>query len=257
MAEPTHPSPVPWLAVEAVLLALSRLGPASVALTRDPGNRVARHLRDVAPDEPSVVLVEASCPQRVACVVWIGDGVTATADARVDVVAHASRCEHDVLLCEPIVPGAGVGLQMLRAIDVRAVEVITDEIGDGPERTRECRPWEPKARWIVAVASAWRFGDHAELARDGFVARLRRMTPEQMVLAARRVLARFPKAYEVFLLAIEELSRRGDESGTRQMWNELGHHGPAAGSATHRARACVLDTFVHDWGAPARHRAAG
>lgn len=244
MTESLHPSPVPWLAVETVLLGLSRFRPPTVQISRDPGDRITRHLRLASQDDPQSALLDAANEGPVSCFVWIGDGIGATDDARREVVTRSRSCDHDLLLVEPVVPGCGIGLHMLRAIDPGAVEIVTDEVGDGPDRTRERRPWEPCARWIVAFAAAWRFADHAELARDGFVARLDRMTSAQMVLAARRVLARFPNAHEVLLLAIEELARRGDESGAQQLWNELARDGAAAGSVIHRARACVLDTFA-------------
>lgn len=243
MSHAEHPSPVPWLVVEALLLGLSRVMPASIALSRDPGDRIARHLDGVrSADPPALVPVDGG--QRVHCGVWIGDGVTPTHEVRREVVAWARRAMHDVVLCEPAVPGCGVGLHMLRAIDPGAIELVTDELGDGPDRTRERRPWEPQARWIVASTAPWRFADHAELARDGFVARLGRMTATQMVLAVRRVLARFPEAYELHLLAIDELGRRGDETGARALWHELAQHGARAGSLVMRARARILDRFI-------------
>ena len=252
MSDAMHPSPVPWLAVEAVLLGLSRTQPASLQFTRDPGDRITRHLRDPVAGEALPRILDAADPGRASCCVWIGDGVTPTAEARVEVVARAARCDHELLLCEPVVPGCGIGLHMLRAIDPHAIEIVTDEIGDGPDRTRERRPWEPQARWIVAMAAVWRFADHAELARDGFLARRGRMAPAPMVLAVRRILARFPNAHELLLLAIDELCSRQDEAGARLLWNELLLHGADAGSVRHRARACILDAFIPDWAEPVR-----
>ncbi len=259
MSDAMHPSPVPWRVVESVLLGLSRLQPASLRITRDPGGRLLRHLAAPLPGEPPMDVHMfpggPSCAA-VSCVAWIGDGDTASAEARREVVAHALHCAHEIVLCEPVVPGCGVGLHMLRAIDPHALELLTDEVGAGPEHTRERRPWEPLARWIVATAAAWRFGDHAELARDGFIARLDRMTPAQMILAARRVLTRFPRAHELLLLAIDALCIRGDEHGARLVWNELSHHDDAA-PVLRRARARLLDTFFDEWPKSARPRATG
>ncbi|MFO0636079.1 MAG: hypothetical protein U0168_24845 [Nannocystaceae bacterium] len=50
-----------------------------------------------------------------------------------------------------MVPGCGIGLHMVRAIDPELSEIATEELADGPERTRERRPWEPGARWLVAA----------------------------------------------------------------------------------------------------------
>ncbi len=245
MSEPIHPSPLPWPVVESVLLAIARVAPTSLHVTRDPAARIGRHAGEG--DHPRLQ-VEAD---GVACAVWIGDGVTACVDARAALVELAARCRHDLFMVEPIVPGCGIGLHMLRAIDPQLVELTTDEIGDGPERTRERKPWEPPAKWVVGHVRPWRFEADAELAREGFMARLSRMSAPQMLLAARRVLARFPRAHELLLLGVVELVARGDEAGARALWGEIeGSDDP--GSVRRLARAALLDGFAAAWLEPPR-----
>jgi hypothetical protein len=244
VSDPVSTSAVPWLVAEAVLLELTRLRPATVHLLRDAGRRIARHLEAADADDELWTLVEGVPPARCSCAVWIGDGATASVDARAEVLALAAATDHDVLLCEPIAPGTGVGLHLLRAIDPTLTEIVTDELGDGHERTRERKPWEPRAKWVVAHARAWRFESEAELARDGFIARLPRMTPAQILLSVRRILARYGRAHELMLLAIEELVRRGDQPGASMVWDELAQHGAAAGPVLMLARTCMRAAFA-------------
>ncbi len=244
MSEPVPTSAAPWLVAEAVLLRLVQLRPSSLHLVRDGGRRIARHLDAAEPEDEPWTIVDGMPPARCSCLVWISDGVSASADARDEVLALAQHVDHDVLLCEVIMPGTGVGLHLLRAIDPTLSEIATDELSDGNDRTRERKPWEPRAKWVVAHARAWRFEPEAELARDGFIARLPRMSAPQILLTIRRVLARFPRAHELFLLAIDELCGRGDEAGAQLVWDELAGHGDAAGPVAKLARARLRSTFA-------------
>lgn len=237
------PSAVPWLVAEAILLRLTQLQPPSVHVCRDQGERIVRHLRAADPEESLPWRIVDDPNARVSCVVWVGDGVTAAADARAEVLAIADRCDHDLLMCEPLAPGCGIGLPLLRAIDPDLREIETDEVADGPGRTRERKPWEPRGRWAVAHTSAWRFEGDAELAREGFVARLSRISSAEMLLAARRVLARFPRGHELLVLAIAELARRRDEAGARMLAGEFKLHPGAAPSHLAAARQILLATF--------------
>ncbi len=252
-AQPAGAGPMPWLVVESLLLRLFRLAPASLYVARDPGARLRRHLEQ--PEGPT--LADAlQGDAALDCGVWVGDGVAACSDARAELVALARCCRHDLLICEPVVPGCGIGLHMVRAIDPELSEIATEELADGPERTRERRPWEPGARWLVAHVRPWRFEGDAELAREGFVARLPRMAAAEMILAARRVLARHPRAFELLLLGIEALLQRDDESGARALWHELACHGEAAGSVRRLARERIADALAAPW-LESPERAAG
>jgi hypothetical protein len=166
------------------------------------------------------------------------------------VLALAPSCQDIVLLCEPLVPGNGLGLHLLRAIDPALRQIVTDEVTEGSDRTRERKPWEPAARWVLASVRAWRFDADAELARSGFVARLSRMTAMEMIVVARRLLARFPRAHEVLVLAIHELVRRGDLDSAKGVAGELEVCTDAAPSLTIEARRALH-------GMPASVRATG
>ncbi len=244
MSDPLPPpSAVPWLAAEAILLRLTQLQPPSVYVCRDQGERIVRHLRAADPDESVPWQIVRDSAARTSCVVWVGDGVTASADARTEVLAIARNCDHDLLMCEPLAPGCGIGLSLLRAIDPKMLEIETDEVADGPGRTRERKPWEPRGRWAVAHASAWRFEGNAELAREGFIARLPRMSVAEMVLDVRRLLSRFPRGHELLVLAIAELARRRDEDGARQLAGEFKLQPGAAPSHLAAARRTLLGAF--------------
>lgn len=244
---------MPWLVAEAVLLRLVKLRPQSLRMVRDGGRRIARHLDAAEPEDDAWSIVDGDA--RSSCLVWISDGVSASYDARAEVLELAKQADHDVLLCESIVPGTGVGLHLLRAIDPGLTEISTDELADGPDRTRERKPWEPRAKWVVAHARAWRFEAEAELARDGFVARLPRMSAAQIVLTIRRILVRFERAHELFLLAIDELVARNDLEGARMIEGELCSHGASAGPITTLARAQLRHASVGAMTEP--HRRAG
>ena len=241
---------VPWIVAEAIALELATRRPTSVHVTRDPAARIRRQL------EPDVGEAETAwswlaTPERgMDCLLWVGDGCTPALDARAEVLALAPACHDLVLLCEPLVPGNGLGLHLLRAIDPGLRQLVTDEVTDGPDRTRERKPWEPSPRWVLASVRAWRFDADAELARAGFLARLPRMTSVEMIVVARRLLARFPRAHEVLLLAIHELVRRGDGEGARSAGAELELCGDAAPSLAAEARRALH-------GAPASVRATG
>lgn len=214
-----HPAVVPWIVAEAIALELATRRPASVHVTRDPAARIRRQLE---PDEGEATWRWLARPEPgMQCLLWVGDGCTASVDARAEVLALAPSCHDLVLLCEPLVPGNGLGLHLLRAIDPALCQLVTDEVTDGPDRTRERKPWEPAPRWVLARVRAWRFDADAELARAGFVARLARMTAIEMVVVARRLVARFPRAHELLVLAVHELVRRSDTDGAKRVLAEL------------------------------------
>lgn len=249
MSEPL-PAVVPWIVAESIALELATRRPASVHVTRDPAARIRRQL-DPVEGEPAMPWVWLPAPVRgMECVLWVGDGCTASLDARAEVLRLADECSDLVVLVEPLVPGNGLGLPLLRAIDPALRLLVTDEVTAGDERTRDRKPWEPAPRWAVATVRAWRFDGDAELARTSWLARLPRMTAPDMLLVARRVLVRFPRAHEVLLLGVHELVRRGDIDGATVLTGELELSPEAPRSLVAEARRAVL-------GGPPPVRAAG
>ncbi|HET6583334.1 MAG TPA: hypothetical protein VFG69_07800 [Nannocystaceae bacterium] len=234
------PAVVPWIVAEQIALELATRRPTTVHVTRDPGGRIHRQLE---PDDGEPALPWTWVAERGAaidCLLWVGDGCTASADARADVLALAPSCTDVVLLVEPLVPGNGLGLHLLRAIDPGLRLLVSDEVTDGADRTRERKPWEPAPRWAVAVVRAWRFDPDAEIARDGFRARLPRMGAAEIVVAARRVLARFPRAHELLALGAAALVQRGDLDGARIVAAELECLADAPPSLVAEVRRSVL-----------------
>jgi len=215
------PAVVPWIVAEAIALEILGQRPASVHVHRDPGDRILRQLAPAAGEPALPWQWPLAADPDADCTVWVGDGCTSTLVARTEVLASAARCRDLVVLCEPLAPGVGLGLSLLRAIDPDTRIVVTDEVTDGPDRTRERKPWEPSPRWALARARAWRFDADAELAREGYLGRLGRMDAGQILVAARRVLARFARAHEVLLLGVVELVRRGDPDGAAPLLAEL------------------------------------
>jgi hypothetical protein len=234
------PAVVPWIVAETIALELATRRPASVHVTRDPGARVRRQL-DPVDGEPAVPWAWLEAPVTgMECLLWVGDGCTASVDARADVLRLAADCGDVVMLVEPLVPGNGLGLPLLRAIDPGLRQLVTDEVTDGFERTRERKPWEPAPRWAIATVRAWRFDGDAELARASWLGRLPRLSAAEMLVVARRVLVRFPRAHEVLLLGVHELVRRADLEGAKSLTGELELNPDAPRSLVAEARRAVL-----------------
>ncbi len=155
--------------------------------------------------------------------------------------AHSAR--DLVVMCEPLEPGRGVGEAMLRAIDPGVSILRCDEVPDGIGGTRMRTEVEPQAVWFVASAAAWRFEGAAEPTRDAFLRRLPRLRPEQVIMGIRRILGRWPFAFELFALSAAELSRRGDGGGVQRILGELTLH-PAAPRWVHgRVREALVSTL--------------
>ncbi len=231
---------MPWIVAETIALDLATRRPLSVHVTRDPGARIRRQLDPVdgEPAMPWAWLPTAS--PGMECLLWVGDGCTASVDARAEVLRLAADCSDVVMLVEPLVPGNGLGLPLLRAIDPALQLLVVDEVTDGDERTRDRKPWEPAPRWAIATVRAWRFDGDAELARTSWIGRLPRMGAPEMLLVARRVLVRFPRAHEVLLLGVHELVRRGDLEGAKSLTGELELSPAAPRSLVAEARRAVL-----------------
>jgi hypothetical protein len=208
-----RPFLVPWPVVEVVALRLARHEVRSVGVRDDVSGRIA----EAAGMDGVVVREEGS----VDAIVCAGDGLTPCLLARARVLEHAADSLGEVIVCEPSVPGTGLGLSMLRRIDPLVTTLTCDELPDALGGTRQRKPWEAAVAWLVAEAAAWRFAPGAEEVRTGFRARLPRLRVPEMILACRRMLHRFDNAYEPFALAAEELGRRGDPDGVRQLLGEL------------------------------------
>jgi len=187
--------------------------------------------------------VEAgSEPDSVDAVVSVEDALDPAALCRHRLLARASSARDLVVMCEPHEPGRGVGRTMLRSIDPGASQLRCDEVPDGIGGTRMRTEVEPPGVWFVASAAAWRFANGAESVRDGFMRRLPRMRPEQIVMGIRRILGRWPYAFELFALAATELAHRGDEAGVQRLRGELTLHPEAPRWVQARLREALVTT---------------
>lgn len=236
-------TPVPWAVAEAVAVKVATLQPRSVAVVpEDP--RLCRavqdasvelglgaKLTDIAEGPPVDLLVFQAAPARP------------TAGARIDLLHDVGRSIGDVVLCERLVDGCGLGGGVLAHIDPSLRRLEIDEVDDAVEGTRARKPWEPPTYWVVAEAAAWRFLTDAELARSGFVRRLPRLSAAQMVMTARRILSRFDTAHELLLLSLRELSARGDLEGMEAVMREIRLHPEAAPSIRRRAADMLAAVF--------------
>lgn len=148
-----------------------------------------------------------------------------------------------VVMCEPLEPGRGVGEGMLRSIDPGVSILRCDEVPDGIGGTRMRTNVEAPAVWFVASAAAWRFGEAAEPTRDAFLRRLPRLRCEQIIMGIRRILGRWPFAFELFALSAGELARRGDSAGVQRIAGELTLHPDAPRWVHGRVRQAMVSTL--------------
>lgn len=218
------PLVTPWPVAEAIALRLARHRVQVVRLDAEASrSRLTRVLPEAATDAP-VSLAPGDAPHSVDAVVSVEDVLEPAGLCRQRLLERASHARDLVVMCEPHEPGRGVGRSMLRAIDPGASQLRCDEVPDGIGGTRMRTEVEAPGIWLVASAAAWRFSEGAESVRDGFLRRLPRMRPEQMVMGVRRVIARWPFAFELFVLAGLELAHRGDPTGIERLQGELGLH---------------------------------
>ena len=224
-----RPFLLPWPVAEAVILRLTRNEARSVAVEGDTSRRVAAQL-DAPPQHEGVV----------DALVLVSDGLTPSLLARTRVLDVAARARGELILCEPSFPGTGLGREMLRRIDPLVSVHTCDELPDALGGTRHRKPWEAPVTWLAAEAAAWRFAVGAEDVRAGFRSRLPRMRVEQMLMSCRRMLQRFPNAFEPFALAAEELSRRGEPDAVRRIVAELGMSAEAPPGVRGRLRRALI-----------------
>jgi len=215
------PLVTPWPVAEAIALRLARHQVRVVRLDAEASrSRLTRVLPEAATDAP-VSLVDGGEPQSVDAIVSVEDTLDPAGLCRQRLLERAQSARDLVVMCEPHEPGRGVGRSMLRSIDPGASQMYCDEVPDGIGGTRTRTEVEAPGIWLVASAAAWRFSDGAESVRDGFLKRLPRMRPEQMVMGVRRVLSRWPFAFELYVLAGLELAHRGDANGLQRLQGEL------------------------------------
>lgn len=238
--------PVPWIVAETVALKVATLGPRRVAVA-DSDPRLVRAVQDANTELTlGAKLCDLDAPEPVDLLVWVSSSRRPTVGARQDLLASVQRSTGDVILCERIVAGYGLGADVLSRIDPAARRLATDEIEDEAFGVRARKPWEAPVLWVVAQAAAWRFLADAEMARSGFCRRLPRMSAAQMVMTCRRILSRFDTAHELLVLALAEVVRRGDVEGAHAIRRELGLHPNAARSIV--SRAADLIAVLHEEG---------
>lgn len=231
--------PVPWVVAEGVSLDVVTHRPRLVSVApHDP--RLHKALVAAIEElELDTTLVEHEGGPLVELLVWVVDPTRPTAGARQDLLAAAVRSRGDVIICEQVISGHGIGSGVLSEIDPQARTHQTDEFRDPELGIRPRKAWEPPARWIVARSAAWRFLSDAEMARAGFVRRLPRMPAAEMVMTCRRVLSRYDTAHELLLMSLQEVVRRGDREGINAVIRELALHPEAPRTITHRASALL------------------
>lgn len=227
-----RPFLVPWPVVEVVALRLARHEVRSVTVVGDRSGRIA----------PAAALdgIEVRHGGPADAIVCVGDGLGPSGLARAQVLARAHDSRGEVIVAEPCVPGTGLGLAMLRRIDPLVALSTCDELPDALGGTRQRKPWEAATTWAVAEAAAWRFAIGAEEVRAGFRARLPRMRVPEVILACRRIVQRFATAFEVWALAAEELGRRGDPIGVRQVLAEIEMNREVVPSVRGRVRRALV-----------------
>ena len=222
-------TPVPWEVAEAVAGAVARLQPRRIAIVGDADGRLAQAIAEAS---DALCLGIQQCDvddlHPVDCLVWTPGTPMPTAAARRSLLAVAGRALGDIIVCEMVAPGQGLGDRLLAAVDpdrtrVRCGVKTDDEEAPVDAHGATCllRAVEPDSQWVVATAAAWRFLPDAELARDGFVRRLQRLAPAEIVMTCRRIRSRFDTAHELVVLGMEELARRGDDFGLAQLQREL------------------------------------
>ena len=232
--------PVPWVIAEAVALEVVALQP-DLATIVPPDERLHHSVSEAITelDLDTTMVDDHESGPLVDLMVWVGDPTRPTAGARQDLLGAAARCVGDVVICEQVISGHGIGGRMLAEIDPHARFEQTDEFRDPDLGVRPRQPWEPPARWVMARAAAWRFLSDAEMARAGFVRRLPRMPPAEMVMTCRRVLSRYDTAHELLLLSLEEVVRRGDRDGIAAVARELALHPEAPRGVLRRASSML------------------
>ena len=239
---PSGPLITPWIVAESIALRLARH--QVVSLRIDAGASRRRLLR-VLPEAASESGIKIQLPTPTAqadAAVSVEDALDPAPLCRQRLLVRARSARDLVVMCEPHEPGRGVGETMLRAIDPGASILRCDEVPDGIGGTRMRTDVEPPAVWFVASAAAWRFGEGAEPARDAFLRRLPRLRSEQIIMGIRRILGRWPFAFELFALSASELASRGDAGGVDRIHGELSLH-PDAPSWVHgRVRAALVST---------------
>lgn len=195
---------IPAVVAETIGLRLRRYAPRTLRVEGDPA-------RQLGPALGQPALLDADPAQ---CVVWVGDGTTVSGISQARVAALGLRCTGVVIIAEPIVPGTGLGLRMLKHLDRRAQRIETDEVPDGQGGLRPRQPWEATSWWIVAEVAAWRFQPGAEMAREGFLARLAALHGASLVAAVDRILERWPHAHEAIVMALGSCSSTGGDGGS-------------------------------------------
>ncbi|MCR9161229.1 MAG: hypothetical protein ACE37F_12795 [Nannocystaceae bacterium] len=236
------PYVTPWPVAEAIALRLAR---HQARIVRVDAQASRRRLTRVLPEAAVAGALELAAGERpcsVDAVVSIEDALEPAPLCRQRLLERASAATDVVIMCEPNEPGRGVGRTMLRAIDPGVSVLRCDEVPDGIGGTRMRTEVEAPQTWFVASAAAWRFCDGAESIRDGFLRRLARMRPEQMVMGVRRILGRFPYAYELFVLAGAELANRSDDAGVQRLRGELTLHPGAPAWVLARLREAQVST---------------
>lgn len=238
---PSRGTPVPWIVAETVALKVATLQARRVAIV--PGDVRLTHAVDDATAELSLdtCICDIDGSQTVDLLVWVSSPQRPTAGARMDLLQYVARSTGEVIVCERVVDGYGLGASVLSRIDPGLRRLATDEIDGDAIGARTRKPWEAPVLWVVAEAAAWRFLTDAEMARSGFVRGLARMSTAQMVMACRRILSRFDTAHELLVLALTELVRRRDMEGVHSVMRELALHPEAPRSMTHRAQDLVAN----------------
>jgi hypothetical protein len=237
------PLVTPWPVAEAIALRLARHQVTAVRVDAEASlRRVARVLPEAASTGQGIQLLAGDAPYSVDAVVSVEDALEPAPLCRQRLLTRAASARDLVVMCEPHEPGRGVGRSMLRSIDPGASQFRCDEVPDGIGGTRMRTEVEAPGEWLVASAAAWRFQDGAEPVRDGFLRRLPRMRTEQIVMGIRRVLGRWPHAFELFGLGGVELAHRDDASGVERLRGELTLHPHAPRWVHTRLREALLST---------------
>ena len=240
---PRGPLVTPWPVAEAIALRLARHQVSTVRVEADASRRrILRVLPEASTRAASLQVEPGTGPYSVDAVVSVEDTLDPAPLCRQRLLERAQAARDLVVMCEPHEPGRGVGRGMLRAIDPGASQLRCDEVPDGIGGTRMRTEVEPPGEWFVAAAAAWRFQDGAEPIRDGFLRRLPRMRPEQIVMGIRRILGRWPYAFELFALGATELAHRNDSAGVDRLRGELTLHPHAPAWVRGRIREAMVST---------------
>ncbi len=236
------PLVTPWPVAEAIALRLARHQVSSVRIDAAASrSRMLRVLPEAALAGGMRIELARATAQADAAI-SIEDVLDPAGLCRQRLLMRAQSARDLVVMCEPLEPGRGVGEAMLRAIDPGASILRCDEVPDGIGGTRMRTEVEAPAVWFVASAAAWRFGEAAEPTRDAFLRRLPRLRAEQIIMGIRRILGRWPFAFELFALSAAELARRGDGGGVQRVHGELTLHPDAPIWVHGRVREALVST---------------